>query len=59
MSNNSIKQKLHLARLVFSFALLGAVAAGVVFGWYDVDLRPAGAVAGASVAIAYKLFHIF
>ena len=59
MSDRAIKRNLRTIRLVVSFALLGAVAAGAIFGWYDTDLRPAGAAIGATSAIAYKLFHIF
>ena len=58
MSDRSIKRNLRNARMVVSFALLGAVAAGAIFGWFDVDLRPAGAFVGAGAAIAYKLSHI-
>ena len=58
MSNQSIKSKLHTIRIVASFALLGAVATGVFFGWAEADLRPFGAAAGACVALAYKIMHI-
>lgn len=52
------KQALHTARLVASFALLGAVMAGSAFGWLDIDLRPYGAVIGGSAAFIYKLIHL-
>jgi len=58
MSNQSIKGKLHTVRMVASFALLGAVATGVLFGWADVDLRPIGAAIGAGVAVVYKISHL-
>jgi len=59
MSNKSIKDNLRTARLIASFALLGAVAAGVLFGWTDIDLRPAGAAAGAGVALLSMLKNDF
>ena len=59
MSDRSIKKTLHTLRLVASFALLGAVVAGAVFGGYDMDLRPFGAAMGAGSVIAYKVFQLF
>lgn len=59
MSNKTIKQNLHTARVILSFALLGAVVAGTFFGWADVDPRPWGAALGASGAITVKLLHLF
>jgi hypothetical protein len=58
MNNTSVKSKLHTARVVASFALLGAVFFGVIFGGLDVDLRPWGAALGAGGAIAMKMMHI-
>lgn len=58
MSNKSIRKNLHATRMVLSFTLLGAVVAGAFFGWIDADPRPWGAAAGATGAIALKLFHI-
>ena len=59
MSNRQIKNWLRTTRVILSFGLLGAVACGVVFGGYHVDLRPWGALAGAGGALAYKLFHAY
>jgi hypothetical protein len=47
-------------RLVASFALLGAVLAGVTLGWMDhfpFDPRIVGAALGAGAAIAAKAAH--
>ena len=52
------KKSIHTARVVLSFALLGAVLTGVFFGWTDHDLRPYGAVAGGSAAFLFKLLHV-
>lgn len=54
----TIKQIIHIMRLVLSFALLGAVIAGVFFGGADFDLRPYGAAIGGSAAAIYKLMHL-
>lgn len=53
----TIKQFIHGLRLVLSFALLGAVIAGV-FGGPELDLRPYGAALGGSAVFIYKLLHI-
>ena len=53
----TIKQLIHGMRLVLSFALLGALIAGV-FGGPDFDLRPYGAALGGSAVFIYKLLHI-
>ena len=58
MTKQSVRESLHTMRTIASFALLGAVSAGVIFGWADVDLRPWGAAIGGSSAIALKLLHI-
>lgn len=52
------KQIIHLMRLVLSFALLGALIAGTLFGGADFDLRPYGAALGGSAAALYKILHI-
>ena len=54
-------QVLHSLRLVASFALLGAVLAGVAVGWIDhpsFDPRILGALIGAAVGIGAKAAHI-
>lgn len=55
-------QLVHSARLVASFALLGAVLAGIAIGWVDrpwsVDPRAIGAVVGAVIAVAAKAGRI-
>lgn len=50
----------HSLRLVASFALLGAVTAGAVFGWqaYAEEARAIGALAGAVGAAGFKLRHV-
>lgn len=55
----TIKQIIHALRLVLSFALLGAVVAGVLFGGMEFDLRPYGAAIGGAAAAIYKLTHLF
>lgn len=52
------KQAIHNTRIVLSFALLGAVVAGAVFGGFDFDVRPYGAAIGGVAATVYKLMHI-
>lgn len=54
----TIKQFIHGMRFVLSFALLGALIAGVFFGGLDFDLRPYGAAFGGSAAFIYKLIHL-
>jgi hypothetical protein len=54
----TIKQIIHITRLVLSFALLGALIAGAFFGGSEFDLRPYGAALGGSAAAIYKLLHI-
>lgn len=54
----TIKQIIHITRLVLSFALLGALIAGVFFGGSEFDLRPYGAALGGSAAAIYKLLHL-
>ena len=46
----------HALRIIASFALLGAVLAGVAFGWsqWNVDPRIFGAIGGA----AFGLFAV-
>jgi hypothetical protein len=48
------------ARLVLSFALLGALVAGTFFGWTDspLDPRTLGAVAGGAGIVIVKLLHL-
>lgn len=49
----------HNAKVVAGFALLGAVAVGMLAnGLTDFDLRPYGAAIGAGGAIAVKLYHL-
>ena len=51
----SMKNAIHFARMILSFALLGAIVAGVA-GWgLDLDLRPYGAVLGGGAMLAYQL----
>ena len=54
----TIKQFIQVMRLVLSFALLGALIAGVLFGGYELDLRPYGAALGGSAAAIYKILHL-
>lgn len=54
----TIKQIIHGVRLVLSFALLGALIAGVA-GGPELDLRPYGAAIAGSAAFIYKLLHGF
>lgn len=49
----------HNAKVIASFALLGAVIVGALFGAVvEVDLRPYGAALGGLGAIAFKLYQI-
>ena len=48
----------HTLRLVASFALLGAVLAGVAFGWSGEDFRAYGAAVGGLLAVAGKSIHV-
>ena len=50
----------HSLRLVASFALLGAVTAGVLFGWqaYGDEARLIGALAGGVGAAGFKLRYL-
>lgn len=51
----SMKNVIHFARMILSFALLGAIVAGVA-GWgLDLDLRPYGAALGGGAMLAYQL----
>lgn len=52
---STARKKIHALRIIVSFALLGALIAGAFFGASDVDLRPVGAIVGATVATLYKL----
>ncbi len=58
MKTKLTKQGILTARMVLSFALLGAVVSGVFFGWSDHDIRPYGALAGGSAAFLFKLLHV-
>jgi hypothetical protein len=44
---------IHFLRFVASFGLLGAVLAGIIFGWMDheIDFRVIGALVGAVVGL--------
>ena len=56
----SKRQILHSLRMIASFALLGAVVAGILTGWHDnppVDFRAIGAVVGALGAIIAQGAH--
>ncbi len=53
----SARNVIHAMRLALSFALLGALVAGV-FGGQELDLRPYGAALGGSAFALYKLLHI-
>lgn len=49
----------HNVKVVASFALLGAVVVGALFGaMVDVDLRPYGAALGGVGAIIFKLYQV-
>lgn len=52
---SAARRRIHALRIILSFALLGAVIAGALFGAGDIDWRPAGAIVGAFVATAYKI----
>jgi hypothetical protein len=58
MKTASMKNRIHSARTVMSFALLGALLAGAFLGWTDHDFRPYGAVLGATGALVAKFFHV-
>lgn len=49
----------HNAKVIASFALLGAVVVGALFGAVvEVDLRPYGAAIGGIGAVAFKLYQL-
>ena len=56
---STARRKIHALRTILSFALLGAVVAGVAFGTSSIDLRPAGAIIGGAAASLYKLSLIW
>lgn len=47
MEKSVIRSKLRSVRIVLSFALLGAIAAGAILGWTGFDMHPAGLAIGA------------
>lgn len=56
MTTKSVREKLHLVRHVFSFALLGIVVAGTMFGWADIDPRPWGVAIGGRWRYCNEVF---
>lgn len=54
----SAKTAFGTLRLIASFALLGAVLAGVALAWVDADLRAYGAAIGGSLAVLGKATKI-
>lgn len=58
-SGITAKGTIHNIRLVFSFALLGAIVAGAFFSWVDPeDARALGAALGSCIFIGYKILHL-
>ena len=53
----SMKNIIHIARMILSFALLGAILAGIAGGGSELDLRPYGAAIGGGAMFIYQLFH--
>lgn len=50
----------HTARMVASFALLGAVLAGATLGWHEhasIDFRVVGATVGGVVGLIGQFIH--
>lgn len=53
----NMKNIIHIARMVLSFALLGAILAGVAGGGAEFDLRPYGAAIGGGAMFVYHLLQ--
>lgn len=55
-------QTLHSARIVASFALVGAVVAGTFFGWLPalglIGVHEIGAAVGAAVGVVANIKHL-
>lgn len=47
MEKAVVRKKLRSTRIILSFALLGAIAAGTFFGWTGIDVHPVGLLIGA------------
>lgn len=51
------KNIIHVLKVIFSFVLLGAITAGAIFGWINMqfDVRIIGAAIGGLLGIAIQL----